>query len=190
MTNANLSCRRKLTLTYCRYLLPAYAAQRAWVNFLLNYLLRCFGASCWNSHTSAFSSADKVKLSWPAKVIMQFTCILKFPLKAKSFLSSADMIGCRNWTSLYEVWLMTEGVTFKARCYRGWILHSFHLLPGCILVCLHPKCQQACRTHILTVFVPSKSRQGLSLFIPGWVDLCVQTLFRQPLPCVPWLQCM
>lgn len=79
-----------------------------WISFPIIYCgVLCF--PCWNSHTGAFRSGDKVKLSWPAKVIMQFTCILKFPLKAKTFLSSVYMIGCGNWASLYEGWLMTGG---------------------------------------------------------------------------------
>lgn len=52
----------------------------------------------------------------------------------------------------------------QARRWRGWILHSFHLLPGYILVYLHPKCQRACQTLVLTPFVPPESRQGC-LFI-------------------------
>lgn len=150
-----------------------------------DYVLRCFVVPCWNSHTSMFSSVDEVKLSWPAKVIMQFTCILKFPLKAKNVLSSVYMIGCGNWASLHEARLMTEPDVGE-----DGFLPSSHLLPACVLVYLHPKCQQACQTRVSTLFVPSKSRQGCLSSFPGWVDLRVHFPFPQPFPDVPCLQCM
>lgn len=64
------------TMRTVTYSIPSCTATgcntRSWI-LLPNYL--CFVVPCWNSHTSAFSSVDKVKLSWPAKVIMRFTCI-------------------------------------------------------------------------------------------------------------------
>lgn len=61
----------------------------------------------------------------------------------------------------------------QARRWRGWILHSFHLLPGYILVYLPPKCQRACQTLVLTPFVPPESRQGC---------LFISSLSRSPCP--------
>lgn len=56
---------------------------------------------CVETVTQVFSSADKVKLSWPTKG--RHAIYLHFEISSKSVLSSVDMIGGENLASLYEV---------------------------------------------------------------------------------------